>query len=551
MPSAIELLREGKTGELWQKCCGFIELTMEEFMTIQRRLLLEQIELLKRCELGNKVMRGAKPRSVEEFRKQVPLTTYTDYIPYLSEKRDEALPEKPMLWQRTSGRSSEYSCKWVPVTARTYRELGDAFMGLLLFSSCEEKGEVLLSEHDKFLYALAPPPYASGCWAHRLDEEEVFDFLPPVAEAESMEFQERIEAGFKMAMSEGMDMMAAIASILVAVGERFSQGGGLKRVVSMLSKPRLLLRLLRAVLKSKLARRPLLPRDVWTLKGLVSSGTDSHVYREKIKEMWGRYPLDVYGATESVIIAMQTWDYAEMTFVSNLNFLEFIPETEHAKWSLDPAYRPRTLLMDEVIPGERYVVVITNFLGGAFVRYVLDDIVTITSLRNERLNINIPQMAFYGRAGDIIDFAAFTHAFFTEKMVWQAVASSGCAYVDWVARKEALQETPMLHIYIEPRENDSSNEKELTAAIHEQLKLLNKDYDDLERFFGFKPLKVTLLPEGAFGEYMSRKRAAGADLAHLKPPHMNPPDSVIEILLGGRLPAVPAPSDSPGVKTHS
>ena len=80
MPSAVELLREGRTQELWQKCCGFIDLSLEEFMAIQRRLLLEQIELLNRCELGNKVMRGAKPRTVEEFRELVPITTYDDYV---------------------------------------------------------------------------------------------------------------------------------------------------------------------------------------------------------------------------------------------------------------------------------------------------------------------------------------------------------------------------------------------------------------------------------------------------------------------------------------
>ena len=550
MPDALELLRENKGNDLWQKCCGFIDLDIDEFMTIQQQLLLEQVGLLQNCELGAKLLRGANPRSVDEFRRQVRLTTYDDYIPYLSERKEDSLPEKPLLWQRTSGRSSEYSHKWVPLTKRMYRELGDLFVALLIFSSCDERGEVVLDEHDKFLYALAPPPYASGCWARRLDEEGIFDFLPPVDEAEKMEFQQRIETGFKLGMSEGIDMMAAIAGILVAIGERFGQGGSLKRIPALVTKPRLLFRLLRAVLKSKLAGRSLLPKDVWSLKGLVSTGTDSYVYREKIKEMWGRYPLDIYGATESIIIAMQTWDYNEMTFVPNLNLLEFIPEAEHSKWATDSTYQPRTLLLDEVIPGERYVVAVTNFLGGSFVRYVLGDVVTITSLRNNRLNINIPQMVFYGRADDIIDFEAFTHAFFTEKMVWQGIANSGCVYVDWVARKE-IHEKPILHIYIEPKETGSYSEDELTALVHEQLKVLNKDYGDLERFFGLKPLKVTLLPAGAFAGYKSKKQAAGADLAHLKPPHMNPADSVIETLLGEKAPAVPTSSPGSDVKARS
>ena len=53
MLNAVELLRQGRTEELWQICCGFVDLSMEQFMTIQRRLLLEQMELLKGCELGN------------------------------------------------------------------------------------------------------------------------------------------------------------------------------------------------------------------------------------------------------------------------------------------------------------------------------------------------------------------------------------------------------------------------------------------------------------------------------------------------------------------
>jgi len=136
-------------------------------------------------------------------------------------------------------------------------------------------------------------------------------------------------------------------------------------------------------------------------------------------------------------------------------------------------------------------------------------------------------------------------------MIWQAVASSGFSYVDWVVRKEVYKETPILHIYIEPKKHNITDEREIATSIHEQLKQLNKDYADLERFFGYKPLKVTLLPEGVFGEYMTSQKAAGADLAHLKPPHMNPPDSVMKALQKGKPPAVPASRDISDVKTRS
>jgi len=72
MSTASELWWQGRIDEIWKQCCGFIDLSIEDFMNIQRRLLLEQIQLLNGCELGRKVMRGARPRSVEEFRALVP-----------------------------------------------------------------------------------------------------------------------------------------------------------------------------------------------------------------------------------------------------------------------------------------------------------------------------------------------------------------------------------------------------------------------------------------------------------------------------------------------
>ena len=47
-------------------------------------------------------------------------------------------------------------------------------------------------------------------------------------------------------------------------------------------------------------------------------------------------------------------------------------------------------------------------------------------------------------------------------------------------------------------------------------------------------LKVTVLESGSFNEYQQVKVAQGADMAHLKPPHMNASDEVIQLLLGSQ-----------------
>jgi hypothetical protein len=101
MPTIRELMRSGKKEELWQLCCGFLDLNIEQFMGIQKRLLLEQIELLNNSRIGRKIFKGTIPQNVDEFRKRVPLTTYKDYCPELSERQDDAMPVKPLMWQHT------------------------------------------------------------------------------------------------------------------------------------------------------------------------------------------------------------------------------------------------------------------------------------------------------------------------------------------------------------------------------------------------------------------------------------------------------------------
>ncbi len=121
MRRPIELLRQGRKEELWQMCCGFLNLSLEQFMSIQKRLLLEQIELLKDSELGRRVMGDAMPETVEEFREQVPFTTYADYLPELVEKNEDVLPTRPATWVHTIGKPGEYNIKNVPLSERFLR----------------------------------------------------------------------------------------------------------------------------------------------------------------------------------------------------------------------------------------------------------------------------------------------------------------------------------------------------------------------------------------------------------------------------------------------
>jgi hypothetical protein len=137
-------------------------------------------------------------------------------------------------------------------------------------------------------------------------------------------------------------------------------------------------------------------------------------------------------------------------------------------------------------------------------------------------------MAFESRADGIIDIAGFTRL--DEKTIWQAITNTRVRYEDWSMHKEFNKNNePTLHLYIELKEN--VDEETMKNKLQQQLAALDPFYSDLEKLLELIPLKVTLLPRGTFEKYLNEKREAGYDLAHLKPRHMNPNDTMIEDLL--------------------
>lgn len=535
MTRPIDLLREGRKEELWQMCCGFLYLSLEQFMDIQKRLLLEEIGLLKNSELGRRVMRGAMPETVKEFREQVPLTTYSDYLPEIVEKREDVLPVKPAMWVHTIGRAGEYDIKWVPYPGRFLYEFERVAGGVGLIASCNAKGDFLVKEHMKTLSTLGSQYYGSGAIGYMMKRALGCDFLPSSTDGTSL--QEKIKAGFKEALYRGLDSCGGLSSIMVYVGEMFRQGTIDIDTRFLLSHPEASTRLIKGLMKSKLAHRPMLPKDLWSLKVIVGGGTDGAIFREMVEELWGRPPLEIYAGTEGAIYATQTWDYEGMTFIPNFNFFEFIPEREWFKWQLDHSYQPKTILLDEVKAGEKYEIVITNFHGGIMARYRPGDMVRITSLRNEKLNIDIPQMVFEKRADGLV--IIFGVGYLTEKLIGEAIENTGIPYVDWTACKEIVSNKPTLRIYIELKDNYIASEQSVAASVYNELEKLDSvyhfnlykyAYGNATKFLGLRPITVTFLPQGAFSGYISQRRSEGVAVNNLKPPHIDPSEEVLSLL---------------------
>jgi len=276
-----------------------------------------------------------------------------------------------------------------------------------------------------------------------------------------------------------------------------------------------------------LERRNILPRDLWPVKAIIGWGIDTRIYKELIHRYWDVYPYELYACTEAGIMALQSWNKKDLTFIPYSNFFEFIPETEWLKSKKNSSYQPHTVLLSEVKPGKRYELVITSFYRMPFIRYRLGHLIRITSLEDKEAQIHLPQMVFEARSDDLIDIAGFTRI--SEKTVSQAIANAGLNFEEWSIRKETEQGKPALHLYIELDNNHKP--EEVASILHQELKDVDPFYYDLSSMMDIDPLEVTLLHPGTFRNYYEEKRKAGAELSRRKPPRINAPDDVIRELL--------------------
>ncbi len=204
----------------------------------------------------------------------------------------KGLAARHYMWARTSGRSGTYHASGYPIQTKTMKN-GRGVIGAMILASCKYKGDVRLEPNDVVLLATAPLPYTSGYICHATDDQLDVRFVPSLAEAEKMGFGERISTGFSQAMDTGLDFFFGLASVLGKMGERFEEGNASGKPSLALLKPRTISRLLQGFIKAKIAKRNMLPKDIWNLKGVMTGGMDNDIYRKRIENYWEKCHLKV------------------------------------------------------------------------------------------------------------------------------------------------------------------------------------------------------------------------------------------------------------------
>lgn len=190
-------------------------------MTIQEALMLQQLQYIGRSPLATRIIGDHIPRNLAEFRHLVPLTSYQDYLPELEMGDEGFLAEKPFVWAHTSRDGTSF--KRIPYTEEFYHRALDNLMSVFILSCSKRKGQSSIAEGDKVLYNVAPRPYLSGILATGATENFGLRSIMSPDSHDGLDFKEKVKKGFDVSLRTGVDILIAMTSVLVKMGNDFDR----------------------------------------------------------------------------------------------------------------------------------------------------------------------------------------------------------------------------------------------------------------------------------------------------------------------------------------
>lgn len=506
----------------WERALSFLDWDTDQLISHQDTSLIAQIRYLEKSQFHEKLFSVRNIRSVEEFRASVPLTDDASYSPIFSGQNAEGLSERPWSWLRTTG-PTDSTPKWIPLSADAREQLSWATLGILITAQATKIGEVRLRDEVRILNLTAPPPFFTGTAVAAFADLQPWPAKLYPADDQvdgATSFDGRVARALSEAVHTDIDFVLSYSSVLAGIGQSFSNPNhpfGAPQDIRSRA------RLAHANASAALRHRSLLPRDVWSLQAIIAGGVDAVLFRNKIIEEWGLDPLELLASTDGLFMGMQTWDRTTTTLIPTFNFFEFIPEEEVAKEERNSSYSPSTVRFDELQGGKAYELVITNLLGGALVRYRTGETLRMISFENVMSGIRMPQFIHDGQRTESLEVAGFVRL--SESKVAFVIEKSGLPVKDWVIKKELEDGMPIVSLRIEM--NDAAvtgPTEELRKRIEIALREVDRDWRDMEDLANIRPLRLYVLPRGAFDE-LDRGGLRDRNFRRV-----NPSDSVVSFL---------------------
>ncbi|MFX1255059.1 MAG: GH3 auxin-responsive promoter family protein [Promethearchaeota archaeon] len=425
-------------------------------------------------------------RSVEDFQKQVPLTTFDDYMPYFERIKqgtpDVLFKDKLIAWLLTSGTTS--MPKMVPFTDHMAHRLGMAPLSLYLSYIEEDPRENLKCLSGKFLSVVADPEveringlpvgYVSGV-ALALKAESKFAgsmFTPSLDVLMEKDWDKKYWGISEQATQQNVSMIAGlpvyIADYLAKLDleHKYHLGLGDKTIP-----------------------------EIWpNLKLIIWSGAKLEGYASRLNSLVGNQVdfRESYGATEPGLIAYQADNDPGMVPVLGNNFMEFIPLSEWRAMEAEGGdyqdFEFTAHTFQDVNPNTDYVIVLTT-IGGMY-RYVIGDTVVFQEADVPRFNWS-GRLTWYSNIA--LERMNYGHIEQTMKMLSETL---GC-HISNFSYATSYQ-PPQYQFIIEP-DSPLSLDTDLSTVLDQCLMEINAEYYFCrERNLLVKPT-VSIVPPGTYG----------------------------------------------------
>jgi hypothetical protein len=503
----------------------------------QQRALLQKIRRNANSNLGRD-FGFSHVRSVDDFRRAVPILGYEDHQPYIARvlAGDETAMFAPgtqiLMFAMTSGTTGQP--KRLPITAELFREYraGWRIWGAGVYGDhtdlVDKKTLQLSSDWQQYRAAGgAPCGQISGLAATTRPLIARPIFLPPPAVTRIHNSSAKHYTTLRMALADprvGM-IVTANPSTLIEFARRAADQSedlirdihngtlscdapaevrtALERQISRRS-PRRAEQLRRLV-----EQRGLLSlRDAWPGLSVLAAwmGGSVQVYLPQLKEWYGPTAIRDHGLSASE--GRMTIPLADGTAAGLLDFyhhyFEFIPVEEHE------SARPTVLEAHELEVGRDYYIILTT--SGGLYRYDIHDVVRCVGLEGQA-----PMIEFLSKGNS---FSSLTGEKLSEHQAIRAVEMSFDQLqlpLDTFTLAPVMEGKPHYVLLLEPRAH-RGRKRELAERVQSNLGRVNEEYR--EKFVSGRllPVEVREVPAGtwsALRHERTRERGNFEEYKHL------------------------------------
>ncbi|MFQ6031178.1 MAG: hypothetical protein ACE5Q6_27250, partial [Dehalococcoidia bacterium] len=160
---------------MWREYCAVVQLPMQVFLDIQNTLLSEQLELVGKGDWYRSFAGGRAPKTIEDFRRNVPLHVWRDYADALQPESMNGLVSDLHCWVHTSW--CHGSWKRVPWVRRFFDAQCRHIIAALMMSVARYEGDVRIDKNFRVLPVLPETPFASAWLATGVIQRDIVSSL--------------------------------------------------------------------------------------------------------------------------------------------------------------------------------------------------------------------------------------------------------------------------------------------------------------------------------------------------------------------------------------